>query len=533
MREKISTWPKTFYETRAFYRFLEILTGSMTWIILIAPFILSLTYPIFIAYFIIAFDLYWLFKSIAMSRRLIIGYRRLHKAQKADWLKKLEKLNNLDSSASFASYAEAKELNLLLQKKDSIIDWRNIYHAIVIALSFEDRETIEATVKALLVSNYPADKLVVVIAYEERAGKKAEDSANYLLEKYGQSFFKIVAYKHPDGLPGEVRGKGANITFAGRQMKALIDELGIDYENVIVTTLDADHRADKEYLPYLTYAYVTDPTRTKKSFQPMPMFYNNIWYAPAPMRVIATSNSFWMVMEALRPHRLRNFAAHAQSLKTLIDTDFWSTTTIVEDGHQFWRTYFTYDGDHRVEPLFIPVYQDAVLAETYKGTYINQYKQLRRWAWGVSDIPFVIVNSLRNNRIPIGSKLAHLGRLVEGHLSWATAPLIMTYVAWLPLTLNSQFKNEVIANQLPVIASRILTFAMIGLVVTIWVSLISLPERPKAISRRRSLAMLLQWAIVPLSTILLSAIPAIEAHTRLLFGKYLEFWVTEKKGKVE
>ena len=35
--------------------------------------------------------------------------------------------------------------------------------------------------------------------------------------------------------------------------------------------------------------------------------------------------------------------------------------------------------------------------------------------------------------------------------------------------------------------------------------------------------------MVPLIAVLLSAIPALDAQTRLMCGRYLEFWVTEKR----
>jgi hypothetical protein len=258
------------------------------------------------------------------------------------------------------------------------------------------------------------------------------------------------------------------------------------------------------------------------------MFFNNIWDVPAPMRVIATGNSFWLLMETMRPHRLRNFAAHAQSLAALIDTDFWSTTTIVEDGHQFWRTYFVYDGDHEVVPVFTPVYQDAVLAQTYIKTFRVQFLQLRRWAWGVSDFSFVVRNSIANRRIPWSNKLVQIGRLFEGHFSWATAPLILTFVAWLPLYLNRQFSYQSLAHNLPNITSQILTIASISIVLTIFVSLLSLPPKPKRYRGIRYVGMVLQWALLPLTSMVFSAFAAINAQTRLMFGKYLEFYVTEK-----
>jgi hypothetical protein len=128
---------------------------------------------------------------------------------------------------------------------------------------------------------------------------------------------------------------------------------------------------------------------------------NNIWDAPAPMRVIATGNSFWNIILSMRPHMLRNFSSHAQPMEALIDTDFWSVRTIVEDGHQYWRTFFRYDGKHDVYPIYVPIYQDAVLTENYKKTLKAQFIQVRRWAWGASDIAYVAyLGFFRKNRIP-------------------------------------------------------------------------------------------------------------------------------------
>jgi hypothetical protein len=339
---------------------------------------------------------------------------------------------------------------------------------------------------------------------------------------------------HPDGIAGEVRGKGGNITFAGRAVAAQLAEQGFDPEHVIVTTFDSDHRAGRQYFSYLSYEYAKNPNRIHKSYQPIPMFYNNIWDAPAPMRVIATNNSFWVLIEAMRPHRVRNFAAHAQSLRALLDTDFWSVTTIVEDGHQYWRSWFTFDGDHEVVPLYVPVYQDAVLAETYRKTFVAQYKQVRRWAYGVSDFPYVVRHSIRNHRISLLNKVVHIFRLFEGHFSWATAALTIAYVAWLPLFLNEKFShgpNSELAHQLPVIASRVQNVALIALIITIAISMISLPKRPERYGPRRSLAMVVQWVLLPVVGIAFGSLCAIDAQTRLMFGRYLEFQVTAKSRK--
>ncbi len=126
--------------------------------------------------------------------------------------------------------------------------------------------------------------------------------------------------------------------------------------------------------------------RQHYSYQPVSLFTNNIWDASAPMRVIAMSNSFFNVISTMRPHILRNFASHSQPLAALEGMDFWSKRTIVEDGHQYWRSLFYFEGDYGVVPIRVPIYQDAVISETFRETLKAQFVQLRRWDYGASDV---------------------------------------------------------------------------------------------------------------------------------------------------
>ncbi len=565
MSEKAPTSSYTDLADRAWFkRLFEILPGAITWVFLLSPIILSIFEPIVVAYFIIAFDLVWLVKSLRLSFYLILGYTRLRHAQQVNWQDRLTDLDNLDAAIEreqaaldlfvernhhipsrlaisktkrhiYSKYRKRvlylRELRDHKAKDKLILAPKDLYNVVIVATYNETIDILEPSIQALADVAYPLNQLILVIAYEERGGPGTKANADLLIKKYGHLFGHAMAIEHPDGIPGEVRGKGGNISHAARKLVEYLDTKNIDPINVIVTTFDSDHRADPGYFAYLTYAYAINPNRIYKSFQPVPMFYNNIWDVPAPMRVIATGNSFWIIMEAMRPHRLRNFAAHAQSLKTLIDTDFWSVTSIVEDGHQYWRTYFAYDGNHEVVPLFIPVYQDAVLASTYRQTLKVQYLQLRRWAWGISDFTYVVSQSVKNPQIKLSDKLVHLWRLFEGHFSWATAPLILTFVAWLPLYLNGRFADQLIAHQLPIIASRILNFALVGIFTTVVISLISLPPRPARYKRSKHVFMVLQWLLLPVIAIIFSAFPAIDAQTRLMLGKYLDFRVTDKSRK--
>ncbi len=545
-----------------FIRLFEILPGALTYSILIGPVVLSMFVPVAVAYFIIAFDIFWMLRSFRLGFNLIRSFRRLGRAGKIDWNNRLLWLNDPNT------YLEQTKtrMDVLAQSHQEVLRrvwWRNtpareeysrlssdlviqaeltlqerlllkpdgIYNAVILATYNESMDILEPSIQALTAVDYPGKQIMLVIAYEERGGPETEANANDLIKRYGHHFAMAIAVKHPDGIVGEVRGKGGNITYAGREFTKEILARGIDPENVIITTFDSDHRASKNYFSYLTFVYCSNPNRVRKSFQPIPMFYNNIWDVPAPMRVIATGNTFWVLMETMRPHRLRNFAAHAQSLETLIATDYWSVTTIVEDGHQFWRTYFAYDGDHQVIPMFTGVYQDAVLAESYLKTFQAQFLQLRRWAWGATDIQFVVRNSITHPRIPWSNKLTKILLLIESHVTWATVPLVLLGVAWMPLYLNRSFSYQTLAHRLPEITSNINTLSSATIILTALISLISLPPRPARYGKGRTVFMFFQWVLLPITSIFFGAFAALNAQTRLMFGKYLEFYVTEKATK--
>lgn len=508
------------------YRFFEALPGLVSWFVLALPFILSLINPFVTVFFILGYLLLWFAKSVGLDIRAIQGYRVIKQHERLPWL---EMLNDLMAGESTTpDLPEWHYENIArLKEKPVPIKPDKVVNAIIIATYNESRAILEPTIKSVIDSDFDKKKVILVLAYEERGGPEVEAQANDLISQYGDHFMHAMAVKHPKDIPGEIIGKGGNITFAGRKLEAYIKEKGLEPLNVIVTTLDADNRPHPKYLASLSYFYSVcyDPVRT--SFQPVSMFTNNIWDAPAPMRVIATGNSFWMTVSSMRPHVLRNFSAHAQSLQTLIDTDFWSVRTVVEDGHQFWRTYFKYDGNHEVYPIYLPVYQDAVLAHGYIRTLRAQFIQLKRWAWGASDVAYVVENGFfKQNNVSKPALIFKLLQLMEGYVSWATAPLLLAFSAFIPAIFNPQ---NYAANQLPIIVSRLQTIALSGIFITLLFSLKTLPPKPERYKRRRTVIMVVQWIYLPVTTILYNSLSALYSQTLLIFGRYLgKFDVTEK-----
>lgn len=509
------------------YRFFEMLPGLLTWSILALPFVLSLIDPRLSVLFILGYLMIWFAKAVGVNIRALQGFSTLKQHEKLPWPRMLEELDHGKVEHEDKDVPDWHFNNLIrINEHPAPIRPKDIVHAIIIATWNESREVLEPTIKSVMNSDYNMDQVMLIIAYEDRGGPEVQKRAEQLVKDYKKHFRFMTAYKHIDQ-PGEMIGKGGNITYAGRELQKHVEKEGLDPLNVIVTTLDADNRPHKYYLAALSYLYSVTPDPLYVSYQPLPIYTNNIWDAPAPMRVIATGNSFWNIVLSMRQHMIRNFSAHAQSLKTLIDTDFWSVRTIVEDGHQFWRTYFRYEGRHEVYPLYVPIYQDAVLSTGYLKTMKAQFIQLRRWAWGASDVAYVLEKGFfTKNKVPKADLLMKFGRLLEGHVSWAVAPLILAFSAFIPALFNP---TDYASQQLPHLASTIQTVALTGVFVTLFLSVKLLPPKPARYKRRRTVWMMAQWILLPVTTIAFNALAALNSQTRLIFGKYLgKFDLTEK-----
>ena len=514
-------------DRRGHYRFFEMLPGIISWTMILVPFILSFIDVRLAAMFVFIYLLINFARGMAGAFRAVQGYRAMNQHQKLPWSDMLKELSmgtvsqNAKRPKWHTNVVQHSQTQPILMPPEQII------HAVIIATYKEAREVLEPTIQSVLRSDFNMKQVIFVLAYEERAGESTERLAHQLVDEYKSKFLHAMAVKHPHNIPGEVIGKGGNVTFAARRLQEYLEANHIDPLRVMVTTLDADNRPDKNYLNALSYVYLVAPDPIHKSYQPVSLYTNNIWDAPAPSRVLATGNSFFNLVVSLRQHALRNFSSHAQPMAALIKTDYWSVRTIVEDGHQFWRSYFRFDGKYRVLPLHLPIYQDAVLAETYVKTLKAQFVQLRRWTYGASDIAYVVDKGFfKPNKVPKPDLLAKTWRLLEGHVTWAVGPILVLFGGFIPSLFHPKSYT---ANELPIIVSRVQTVALVIALVTVFLALKTLPPKPARYKRHRSLFMVLQWVYLPLTSLVYNSFAAFYSQTRLLLGKYMsKFDFTEK-----
>ncbi len=486
---------------RVLYRVLEIIPGIISWATIVACFVFSWLAPAVTAIFIILFDLYWLLKTVYLSLHLRVGYKRMTQNLKVDWLAKVKKID----------------------------DWERLHHLVVFPMYQESIEVVRPAFQALVNNTYPLDKMIVVLTYEEK-GEDGAEIAQKMSEEFGGKFFKFISTCHPSGLEGEMAGKGSNESWGVKVAKReVLDQLNVKQKNIIVSVFDVDTVIHPKYFSRLSYEYLIHPNPTHASFQPIPLFINNIWEAPALARVIAFSSTFWHTIQQERPEKHVTFSSHSMSFKALNDIGFWQKNIVSEDSRVFWQNYLYYSGDYEVVSLHMPVSMDANVASTFTKTMVNQYKQMRRWAWGVENLPYMFFGFWKDKKISWGKKIHWSIFQFEGFWSWSTNALIIFLLGWLPILLGGdKFNETVLSYNLPFITRSIMTLAMVGVITSAFLSITLLPSRPRIYGKHRWIMMVLQWAFLPISIVFFGSIPSLDAQTRLILGKYMGFWPTEK-----
>ncbi|OGI21397.1 MAG: hypothetical protein A2808_00105 [Candidatus Moranbacteria bacterium RIFCSPHIGHO2_01_FULL_55_24] len=552
--------PKTIDpKKRRVQRALEMIPGTLTWSTLLGMLAFSFFAPLWMAMFIIVFDIYWIYRAIYVSFFSTVAHIQVNEGKRINWWERAqntahpdlyvaelaERIRHLYESLYEMPLFRIKERGIirkeirrtqkilretkkLLPLQGEIMDWREVIHVVLLPTAGEPVEVIEPAIESLVAANFPKEQMIVLLATEEREDPETRiPKVEALQAKFGDKFRDFLVTTHIVA-DGEMKCKASNAGFAARELVKYLDERGIDYKRVIFSNFDCDSVVHPEYFAALTYEYVIDPKRLQRAYQPLPMYHNNIWDTNAFVRLIVTGSSFWHLYQSTR-HEMVTFSSHSEPFDTLVKVGFWPVNMISEDSIIYWKCLSYFHGDYRVQPVHLPISLDAVLAETYWKTIKNQYKQKRRWAYGIENFPVTMRAIWPDKLIQLRTKLRISFEMVEGHYSWATTSFILTFLGWLPLILGgAAFRESVIAHNLPFVTRTLMTMGMAGLLVSIPLSLMSLPPRPKRYHWSRYFLMFFQWILLPLVAFL-SAIPAIDSQTRLLIKKYFgEFWVTEK-----
>ncbi|MDP3733436.1 MAG: glycosyltransferase family 2 protein [Candidatus Daviesbacteria bacterium] len=492
-----------------FVRILEIFPGALTWLALTSPIWLSFTMPYAVAYLILIADVYWLLTGLRIGALIIIGYRKMEVARKQNWLKMLQ--------------------------SDFPYIWEKYYHLILVPTYKEPPYILASTFSGILNSSIPKDKIFLAVGFEEKDDQeKIKETLSYLQKSLQGKIAGVFTTIHPYGLKGEVAGQGSNKNWMVKNTLKELTKKGIDKNYCFVTTIDADFVLHPEFLAGSLHKYLSQPIkeRDKRSFTGVFLYHNNYWQTPTPMRLMATGTSFWQMAEMAGSDKYINYSSMSISLKSLLDIGLWIPDKVNDDSGFYWKAYYHFNGDYKVIPHFLPISADAVQDTTLFKTFQNQYLQIKRWAYGVEHIPFIVKQYFKKE-VNFWDKTDKLLFKIWGDLKWGFLAIFVTFGGLLIPLVNPNFKLSVLSVNLPIISSWVLTIAFLGLFATIYVHEKTVPKRPANWNFFQKLWSYLQWLFVPIILITISSLPAIDAQTSLMFGKKLEFRVTNKARLLE
>ncbi len=219
------------------------------------------------------------------------------------------------------------------------------------------------------------------------------------------------------------------------------------------------------------------------------------------------------------------------SLRMLLDVGYWQKDVISEDSRIFLQGLIHYHGDYRVTPIHLPLSMDTVMSGHYGNALIALYKQLRRWAWGAENFPYMVERFARDPEMPRIAKIGWIAKQLEGMYTWATAPILIFILGYLPFWFApASMRSFAVYQNTPFTLQWLMRFSMIGMFASAALALTLLPRRPVTYSRPYAYGiMLLQWLLLPITFVLFGSIPAIDAQTRLMLGQSLGFHVSPKR----
>ena len=482
-------------------RFLEMMPGLISWSLIIFPLWGAFLAPTLVAYYIIAFDVYWLYRSLLLASLSLMAHFRIRASENYDWLGDVK---------GFA-------------------DWKKVHHAVVVPIVKEPGKTLVRTLQSLAGQTVTPKQIIPIIAFECRAGMELNTEREMMLkEKFEGVFAKLIFTYHPAGIVGEVVGKSANSAWAAKELaKEMKKHKDWKGEMMTITSTDADVVFHPNHFAAITYNFLDNPARYRRIWQGAIMFYNNIDNIAWPMRVFNRIASVVYMGLLMRPDRLINFSTYTASWKLMEEIGFWDTDVIPEDYRLFFKAYFATKGEVEVDPIFLPVYMDAAEAFGFWKTFVNTYEQVKRWAWGASDDAYILKRYILDTQAPIMDKTIRVLKVLEDHFLWPVNWFVLTLGATLPPLLNQNFSRTIIGKTLPQVSSAILTLSMVSILAIIFIDWRSKPKI-KDQPMWKKVVSSFEFVLLPVVGFFFAALPGLDAHTRLMIGRYIEYRVTEK-----
>jgi Glycosyl transferase family group 2 len=426
----------------------------------------------------------------------LIGLRLIRKWERTNWRKAYER-----------------------KRSDDSLVWEDVLHIVCIPNFKEELSILRLTLKRLSESPLAKTQVAVVLAMEAgeaQAGMKAIT----LKEEFTGCFKDILITLHPKGLSGELQGKSANENWAIRcARRHYVDDLGYPIDHLLITICDADSLIHPLYLECLTSHFTTAKLRHGTVWQAPIRYHSNIWNIHPALSLVQAYSAAWELAYMAAPwwHPLP-ISTYSLSMRLAEDVGFWDTDVIAEDVHMFIKCFFRRGAKLHLGRVYLPFSGNSVTGNTFFEACKNRYQQTIRHAWGAKEIGYTLAQILeRPDAAPIRATQL-LFRVTHDHIMSGAGWIALTFGQIVPLLLHPEVAAEV--GSTPAFYVLQGAYVVVGLLGVLfwWIDMRLRPPRPKAWTRQEVMLTLLSFALLAPMTVILVALPVMQAQTRLLLG---------------
>lgn len=405
------------------------------------------------------------------------------------------------------------------------IRWDDIHHLVLLPNDHESLDILRISLRQLTQSP-EASRMTIVLAMEGREAD-APAKATQLQTEFASYFARILITYHPEGQADEIRCKSANINYAIRQAKTVLETAGQDLSVVIVTTMDADTFWHVHYFSALAYEFITDERRYHTFWQAPIRYHGKIEALPHALRLVnvyasalelSYLASWWLALP---------ISSYSVSFRLLEAHNFWDRDVIAEEWRMFLKAYFGENGNIKTKPIFLPFTATVVQGANFWDALKNRYYQTVRHALGSKEIGYTIGASIQNPQIPLFACLRMLGRVSHD--------IIIAGAGWVVLILGGQGVSLIhglgvySGNWTLFIGIQIAFVMLTVLAILFWMIDNHVRGEPILPNTGRELLLtVIAFLMFPFLTVVLLALPVFHAQLWLLLGLPLSFRVSPK-----
>lgn len=480
--------------------------GALTWLVLLSAVVGVTLFPGQWLVVVTVFVAWIVARMAAMFAGVLVGEYKLRRWARTDW-------------------TAAEDVPV----PATGIAPNDVRHVVLVPNFREPTAVLDRTLRALSVQHRATERVIVVLAMEERE-KDARVKAQRVLAGYEHAFLGTLVTLHPANLPGEVPGKSSNQAWAAARAREYLSEQGINPEFTTITSCDSDSLLHPSYFAALSRLFATDLRRHRRFWQAPIRYYNNLRDVPFLLRLdLVFMHTGQLSALALPMSRPLPVSTYSLSMQLAEEVGWWDPAVIAEDWHMYLRSFIVKHGDVRTVGVFLPTSSDIVDGPTMASAVKARYVQVVRHAWGAEDVGYLLV-SLPKSKVSPLKRVFILGHVLHDHVLRATVFMMLfsgTFLTWQIRTTHDiiflwyWFEVGSLMRILYALAS-VLFVAAIGLEVY---------RRRSVDGTRLDLVaeMVGSWILLPLVGVFAGWVPALHAQTKLMLGMPLHYTVAPKR----